>query len=127
MEVAAQFLAAARGEFRRLKRQAEKALAQVDDDALHSVLGPESNSLAILVRHLAGNMRSRWTDFLASDGEKPDRDRDSEFEAPPKTRDELLTTRALVSNPEHQRGRIAPAHSWPRPSGRVEEGLGPLF
>ena len=50
----------------------------------------ESNSIAIIVKHLAGNMRSRWTDFLTSDGEKPDRDRDSEFEAPPKTRDELL-------------------------------------
>ena len=90
MEVAAQFLAAARDEFRRLKRQAEKALAQVDDDALHSVLGPESNSLAIIVRHLAGNMRSRWTDFLTTDGEKPDRNRDGEFETRPQTRHELL-------------------------------------
>jgi hypothetical protein len=90
VEIAAQFLAVARGEFRRLKRQAEQALAQVDDDALRSVLGPESNSLAIIVRHLAGNMRSRWTDFLTTDGEKPDRKRDGEFETASQTRHELL-------------------------------------
>ncbi|HXE76362.1 MAG TPA: DUF1572 family protein [Candidatus Xenobia bacterium] len=66
-------------EFRRLKRQAEKALAQVDDEQFFRVLDPESNSLAILVKHLAGNLRSRWMDFLTSDGEKPDRNRDSEF------------------------------------------------
>src|SRR6185437_13734339 len=53
-------------------------------------LDGESNSIAITVKHMAGNMRSRWTDFLTSDGEKPDRDRDSEFADPPKTRDELL-------------------------------------
>ncbi|HSC78497.1 MAG TPA: DUF1572 family protein [Candidatus Acidoferrales bacterium] len=66
-------------ELRRLKRQAEKALAQVGDDDFFRVLDPESNSLAILVKHLTGNLRSRWTDFLTSDGEKPDRNRDSEF------------------------------------------------
>ncbi len=66
-------------ELRRLKRQAEKALAQVGDDDFFRTLDPESNSLAILVKHLAGNQRSRWMDFLTSDGEKPDRNRDSEF------------------------------------------------
>jgi len=90
LELAGHVLAVARDEFRRLKRQAENALAQVDDDALHRVLDPESNSLAILLRHLAGNMRSRWTDFLTSDGEKPDRDRDGEFEGTSRTRAELM-------------------------------------
>ena len=90
MELASHVLVVARGEFARLKRQAEKALAQVDDAALHSVLDPESNSLAILLRHLAGNLRSRWTDFLTTDGEKPDRNRDGEFEATSRTRGELM-------------------------------------
>ena len=66
-------------EFRRLKRQAEKALAQVSEDEFFRALDPESNSLAVIVKHLAGNLRSRWMDFLTSDGEKPDRKRDSEF------------------------------------------------
>ncbi len=65
-------------------------MAQVSDEALFATIDDESNSIAIIVKHLAGNMRSRWTDFLTSDGEKPDRNRDSEFEAPPKTRAELL-------------------------------------
>ena len=65
-------------------------MSQVDDSGLFTSLDEESNSIAIIVKHLAGNMRSRWTDFLTTDGEKPDRDRDSEFEAPPKTREELL-------------------------------------
>jgi len=72
------------------KKLADRALAQATDEALFATIDEGSNSIAIIVKHLAGNMRSRWTDFLASDGEKPDRDRDSEFEAPPKTRDELL-------------------------------------
>ena len=72
------------------KRLGDRAIAQVSDEALFVTLDSESNSMAIIVKHLAGNMRSRWSDFLTSDGEKPDRDRDSEFEAPPKTRDEML-------------------------------------
>jgi hypothetical protein len=72
------------------KRLADRAIAQIADDALFATIDAESNSIAIIVKHLAGNMRSRWTDFLTSDGEKPNRDRDSEFEAPPKTREELL-------------------------------------
>ena len=64
-------------------------MAQVSDEGLFATLDAESNSIAIIVKHLSGNMRSRWSDFLTSDGEKPGRDRDSEFEAPPKTRDEL--------------------------------------
>ena len=66
---------------RKLKELADKAIAQVRDEDLTVVLDPEANSIAIIVQHLAGNLRSRWTDFLTSDGEKPDRDRDAEFEA----------------------------------------------
>jgi Protein of unknown function (DUF1572) len=72
------------------KKLGDRAMAQVSDEGLAAALDVESNSIAVIVKHLAGNMRSRWTDFLTSDGEKPDRDRDSEFEAPPKTREELL-------------------------------------
>jgi hypothetical protein len=67
-------------QLRKLKTQAEKAIAQVDDRHLFEVLDPESNSIAIIMKHMAGNMRSRWTDFLTTDGEKPDRNRDTEFE-----------------------------------------------
>lgn len=76
--------------FRYYKKLAERAMAQCPDDALFTVLDPESNSIAIIVKHMAGNMRSRWRDFLTTDGEKPDRNRDTEFETPPKTRAELL-------------------------------------
>jgi Protein of unknown function (DUF1572) len=65
--------------FRQLKALAEKAMAQVDDEDFFRQIDDESNSIALIVKHLAGNLRSRWTDFLNSDGEKPDRDRDSEF------------------------------------------------
>lgn len=65
--------------FRAHKKLAEKALAQVTDDELFATLDAESNSIAVIVKHMAGNMLSRWTDFLTSDGEKPDRNRDSEF------------------------------------------------
>jgi len=75
---------------RNYKRLAERAIAQVPDDALVAAPDAESNSIAIIVKHLAGNMRSRFTDFLTSDGEKPDRKRDTEFETPPKTRAELM-------------------------------------
>lgn len=72
------------------KRLGERAIAQVPDDSLLATPDAESNSIAIIVKHLAGNMRSRFTDFLTTDGEKPDRKRDTEFETPPKTRTELL-------------------------------------
>ena len=67
-------------QLRKLKAQADQALAQVGDDQLFAALDPESNSIAIVMKHMAGNMRSRWTDFLTTDGEKPDRERDTEFE-----------------------------------------------
>jgi hypothetical protein len=75
--------------FRYYKKLADRAMAQCPDDALFTVIDPESNSIAIIVKHMAGNMRSRWSDFLTTDGEKPDRNRDTEFEEPPKTRGEL--------------------------------------
>jgi hypothetical protein len=72
------------------KKLAERATAQVPDDRLFTCIDGESNSIAVIVKHMAGNMRSRWTDFLATDGEKPSRNRDSEFEDPPATRADLL-------------------------------------
>jgi len=76
--------------FRFSKSLAERAMAQVTDEQLFVTLDPEANSIAIIVKHMAGNMRSRWTDFLTTDGEKPDRNRDREFIDPPATRAELL-------------------------------------
>jgi hypothetical protein len=66
--------------FRKQRELAERALGQVDDDAFFRALDAEANSLAVLVQHVGGNLRSRFRDFLSSDGEKPDRDRDGEFE-----------------------------------------------
>lgn len=78
------------GLFHYYKKLGERAMAQCPDEALFFTLDPESNSIAIIVKHIAGNMRSRWTNFLTTDGEKPDRHRDTEFEDPPKTRAELM-------------------------------------
>jgi hypothetical protein len=75
--------------FRYYKNLGERAMNQCSDAALFQTLDAESNSIAIVVKHMAGNMRSRWTDFLTSDGEKPDRNRDSEFEEPAVSRAEL--------------------------------------
>ena len=80
-----------RRQFRGHKHMAEDAMAQLKDEDLFFVLDPEANSIAIIVKHLEGNMRSRFTDFLTSDGEKPDRHRDQEFEMDPSTsRAELM-------------------------------------
>jgi hypothetical protein len=76
--------------FRYYKNLVERALAQSTDEQLVAVLDSEMNSIAVIVKHMSGNMRSRWTDFLTSDGEKPDRDRDAEFTDPPVTREALL-------------------------------------
>ncbi len=76
--------------FRYYKKFAEGAIAQVTDEQLLAVLDPEMNSIAVIMKHMAGNMRSRWTDFLTSDGEKPDRNRDTEFLDPPSTCAELM-------------------------------------
>ena len=76
--------------FKQYKRLAERSIEQAPDEALCACPDPESNSIAVIVKHLAGNMRSRWTDFLTTDGEKPDRNRDTEFETPPRTRAEIM-------------------------------------
>ena len=73
-------LANVAGEFHRLKKLAEDAIAQLHDDELTVTLDAESNSVAVILKHMAGNLRSRFTDFLTTDGEKPDRNRDAEFE-----------------------------------------------
>ena len=77
--------------FRYYKKLGEGAIAQVSDEQMLATLDPEMNSIAQIVKHMAGNMRSRWSDFLTSDGEKPDRNRDSEFDEPPVTRESLMT------------------------------------
>ncbi|MBV8828663.1 MAG: DUF1572 domain-containing protein [Acidobacteriaceae bacterium] len=76
--------------FHHYKKLAERAMEQVSDDQLVQTLDEEMNSIAQTVKHMAGNMRSRWTDFLTSDGEKPDRNRDTEFENPPATRQAVV-------------------------------------
>ena len=76
--------------FRQCKKIADGAMAQVTDEQLYVALDGEMNSIAVIAKHMAGNMRSRWTDFLTSDGEKPDRDRDAEFLDPPDGREALM-------------------------------------
>ena len=83
-------------QFKKLKVMGDKALAQVDEEQFFATLDPESNSLALIMKHMSGNMRSRWTDFLTTDGEKPDRHRDTEFE-----RDTADTRVQLFSRWEH--------------------------
>jgi len=89
-DIAAHYLSEIRRQFTGHKRLAEGAMAQLKDEEFFIALDPESNSIAILVKHLAGNMRSRFTDFLTTDGEKPNRNRDQEFEI------NAATTRADV-------------------------------
>ena len=84
------YLKDAQALFRQYKKMGEAAMAQVGDEQLFAALDSESNSIALIVKHMAGNMRSRWTDFLTTDGEKPDRNRDSEFVEPPSTREALM-------------------------------------
>jgi hypothetical protein len=76
--------------FRYYKNLAERAMTQVSDEELLAVIDSEANSIAVIVKHMAGNMQSRWKDFLTTDGEKPGRDRDAEFAGPPATRAALL-------------------------------------
>ena len=90
LEFTTSYLEDALSLFRMSKSLGEKSMAQVRDEDLLVLLDQEANSIAIIVKHMAGNMRSRWTDFLTTDGEKPDRNRDSEFEAPATTRAELM-------------------------------------
>ncbi len=91
-DAATHYLEEARRQLRGHKHMGEAALAQLRDEDFFVTLDPEANSIAVLVKHLAGNMRSRFTDFLTSDGEKPDRFRDREFEmTPATTRAEVMT------------------------------------
>ena len=78
-----------RNEYARWRQTAEKAIAQMPDEALNHVPSPEGNSVAMLVRHVSGNLVSRFTNFLSEDGEKPNRDRDAEFAERPYTRAEV--------------------------------------
>ena len=80
--VAERYLADILRTYRNQKTLGERALAQVSDADLHTLLDPDANSLAVIVKHLAGNLRSRFSDFLTTDGEKPDGNRDGEFEMP---------------------------------------------
>src|SRR5229473_1685768 len=89
--LAQHYLADALQTFRDYKKLAERAFEQISDDDFFRTLDEESNSIAVNMKHMAGNMLSRWTDFLTTDGEKPERDRDMEFEMlPGTTKDELL-------------------------------------
>src|SRR5438132_14304364 len=74
------YLDEVRRQFRGYKRLAEGAIAQLKDEELFTTLDPEANSIAVIMKHMAGNMRSRFTDFLTTDGEQPERHRDQEFE-----------------------------------------------
>jgi Protein of unknown function (DUF1572) len=67
-------------QLQKLKEQADRSVSQIDDEQFMATLDAEANSIGVIMKHVAGNMRSRWTDFLTSDGEKPNRNRDSEFE-----------------------------------------------
>ncbi len=90
-DIGAAYLADVLRNLRGYKKLGEQAMQQLDDDEIFRTIDPEANSIAVLVRHMAGNMRSRWTNFLTSDGEKPDRHRDQEFVIPPgATRAEVM-------------------------------------
>lgn len=91
MDLGTHFLENSRREFRGIKALADKAMAQLDETQFFAAPDAESNSVAVNVKHVAGNLRSRWTDFLTTDGEKPGRNRDTEFEIGPRdTRAALL-------------------------------------
>ncbi|HQW96713.1 MAG TPA: DUF1572 family protein, partial [Saprospiraceae bacterium] len=79
MNISTQYLKSVQSLFEQYKSLGERAMIQVTDDQLNVCINEESNSIAILVKHLWGNMLSRWTDFLTTDGEKPWRERDAEF------------------------------------------------
>ena len=76
--------------FRNYKKMAERAMEQVSDEEFFASIDDEANSIAVIVKHIAGNLISRWSDFLTTDGEKPTRDRDAEFEIRDDSRDELM-------------------------------------
>ena len=79
MDIATAFLSAITNAFEANKRLADRAVEQVPDDKLHAALDANTNSIAVIMKHVAGNLLSRWTEFLTTDGEKPWRNRDDEF------------------------------------------------
>lgn len=90
-DLASHYLEEIKRQLRGHKRMAEAAIAQLEDDELFTIIDPEANSVALLIKHIAGNARSRFTDFLTTDGEKPDRFRDQEFEvSATTTREEVM-------------------------------------
>jgi hypothetical protein len=90
-DLASHYLEEIKRQLRGHKRMAEAAIAQLEDAELFTIIDPESNSVALLIKHIAGNARSRFTDFLTTDGEKPDRFRDREFEvSATNTREEVM-------------------------------------
>ena len=90
MDISDVFVAAILNAFEANKRLADRAVEQVPDDKLHVALDENTNSIAVIMKHVAGNLTSRWTDFLTTDGEKPWRDRDGEFADTFASRAELL-------------------------------------
>ncbi len=90
MDIEENFLVFCKKQFAQYKLLAEKAIAQIDEDKLFIQVNNESNSIAMIVQHMAGNMLSRWTDFLTTDGEKDWRNRDEEFEVVLKTKEDVM-------------------------------------
>src|SRR5580692_11730412 len=90
MDIPTAFMSATINAFEANKRLADRAVEQVPDDKLHVALDENTNSIAVVMKHVAGNLTSRWTDFLATDGEKPWRNRDDEFVDSFGSRAELL-------------------------------------
>jgi uncharacterized damage-inducible protein DinB len=89
-KVIVNYLGDALKSFQNYKKLAERAIEQVTDEEFFAAIDEEANSIAVVVKHIAGNLRSRWTDFLTTDGEKDFRDRDSEFEITLDTRESLM-------------------------------------
>jgi hypothetical protein len=89
-EIVENYHADALASFRSYKKMAERAIEQVSDEEFFKAIDAEANSIAVIVKHIAGNLHSRWRDFLTTDGEKPDRNRDTEFEMISDTRESLM-------------------------------------
>ncbi|MGB2589487.1 MAG: DUF1572 domain-containing protein [Candidatus Acidiferrum sp.] len=89
-QISTNYLQDSIGLFHYYKKLSERAMAQCPDEQLFVTLDAESNSIAVIVKHMSGNMRSRWRDFLTTDGEKADRNRDTEFETPATTRAQMM-------------------------------------
>ncbi len=89
-QIIANYLSDAIGSFRNYKKMAERAIEQVSDEEFFALIDSEANSIGLVVKHIAGNLRSRWTDFLSTDGEKDFRYRDTEFEVVGDTRESLM-------------------------------------